>query len=90
MKLLVQACRDFIRNLQEAATEPRSEQAISFSSASILASSICNFASFSAVLALARALASQASANSKNAFNSERLLASSICRISQDLLVVAV
>ena len=38
----------------------------------------------------ATALASRASANSKDAFNSARLLASSICRISQDLLVLAV
>ena len=89
---LVEACRDFVRDLREAATEPRSEQAISFSSASILASSIHNFASISAfsACASAHALASRTSANSKDAFNSARLLASSICRISQDLLVVAV
>ena len=77
---LFEACIDFVRDLRDAATEPHSEQAISFSSAAILASSKRNFASISAFSALAcafaasacvfaRALASRASANSKDAFN---------------------
>ena len=90
VELLIEACRDFVRDLREAATEPRSEQAISFSSASILTFSIRNFASISVFSALARALASRASANSKNAINAAHLLASSICRISQDLVVATV
>ena len=64
VKLLVEACRDFVRDLREVPTEQFSEQAIRFSSASVLAPSIRNFASISAFSALARALASRASANS--------------------------